>query len=424
MPKALPWLKTLRATVKQTVGAGWTVQEQSGRFKLTYRYAEGATEAKVVDLDFGPSNATRLATLVEGLRDTMQDRGLSLKDAYRLQAVARDVQDVDGGCNWSKVVESWLQSRAHLRDGTRHDDRKRAEKFLKLFSDRQKPHTGHEVMKLYAEANFAECPAGERGRVAHLRSVSQLLRYAIDEFGIDRRWAPATGEKLHQLIGYSVRSVADKETPPLRDNDLGNLLDALEADGKSSLWLMVGLSSIFGLRPAELCELQVQGGDLYVMRPTKRNNRTINKKSPPRLVLPLDLKTHPSLGMKLIGILKSGVIKMDSKFLEFAADKNYREAGHIMNVRLRYYKPWQALKARDPNITVYSLRHSYAWRAHTSYGVSMPIRVVSKLMGHSPKTHLEYYGRWVDQDDVRIWVEKLTGYESASTRQLTETPKA
>ena len=41
MPTKTSWDKRLKGLLKDELGAGWGIGEQSGRTKITYRYAEG-----------------------------------------------------------------------------------------------------------------------------------------------------------------------------------------------------------------------------------------------------------------------------------------------------------------------------------------------------------------------------------------------
>ena len=64
--------------------------------------------------------------------------------------------------------------------------------------------------------------------------------------------------------------------------------------------------------------------------------------------------------------------------------------------------------ATTPGLTPYSLRHGWAWRAHKLYDRPLSIRDAAALMGHDAATHSRYYGSWVDEDDLRATVARLT----------------
>ena len=66
---------------------------------------------------------------------------------------------------------------------------------------------------------------------------------------------------------------------------------------------------------------------------------------------------------------------------------------------------WQSLKASNPELTPYSLRHGYAWRAAKYYPQPLPLRDTAKLMGHDLKTHIRHYGQWTDDASTKSAVE-------------------
>ena len=68
---------------------------------------------------------------------------------------------------------------------------------------------------------------------------------------------------------------------------------------------------------------------------------------------------------------------------------------------------WQSLANKFDDLTPYSLRHGYAWRGAKYYSRSIPLRDISKLMGHNPKTHNKYYGIWTDNQDLIETVERI-----------------
>ena len=65
----------------------------------------------------------------------------------------------------------------------------------------------------------------------------------------------------------------------------------------------------------------------------------------------------------------------------------------------------QSLKASNPELTPYSLRHGYAWRAAKYYPQPLPLRDTAKLMGHDLKTHIRHYGQWTDDASTKSAVE-------------------
>jgi len=71
---------------------------------------------------------------------------------------------------------------------------------------------------------------------------------------------------------------------------------------------------------------------------------------------------------------------------------------------------WQQLQGINC-LTPYSLRHGYAWRAHKTGSVPMHVRDAAALMGHDPRTHMKYYGRWIDEQGLDDALAKWQGMQ-------------
>ena len=61
-----------------------------------------------------------------------------------------------------------------------------------------------------------------------------------------------------ELIGMSDDGDANSDSVPIKPEQLIGLLDHLQEEGKSEVWLMVALVGMYGLRPAELAALSDQ----------------------------------------------------------------------------------------------------------------------------------------------------------------------
>ncbi len=66
---------------------------------------------------------------------------------------------------------------------------------------------------------------------------------------------------------------------------------------------------------------------------------------------------------------------------------------------------WELLKASNPELTPYSLRHGYTWRAAKYCPQPLPLRDTAKLMGHDVKTHIRHYGQWTDDTSTKSAIE-------------------
>ncbi|MBT9312566.1 site-specific integrase [Leptothoe kymatousa] len=171
--------------------------------------------------------------------------------------------------------------------------------------------------------------------------------------------------------GYSRSDIKPRDIPT--DKEIETLIDNVQDAGWKHVF---ALMATYGLRDHEafLCTLESRNGALVANIPknTKTGTRTAYpypKHWVERWSLaagqPPELKAHQAYGQKTA--------------------EHWRD-------RLKY-----------PG-TPYNLRHAYAIRCHHA-GVA--IGTASQWMGHSPKTHLDRYQRWISETVSRQAWEKL-----------------
>lgn len=414
MPRTLSkpgtWDHDLRRQLRREHGAGWTVVEQSGKVKLTYRYAEGTRSSVMLDIPWAATSATAIANEIGVIKARMDEHSISLREAHaRGKAVAGVVTGTGitaGAVDWSAIAEQFLATKQGNRKATLKDTTARVNNALQTLQGKPAPTDGASLMRAYAKQHFERCPAGGEGRKRHLGDVAALLIYGVERCGAPGRWMPLKGEALAELIGTDDRSAEDALTPPIKPEQLAALLDALQADGKQQLWLAVALVGCFGLRPAELAVLSVSEGSLMVGS-VKRNKRSM-KQGPakPRLALALELPGRDD-GARSLQLYASGLVKLPRQIATQVSAGDFKKTGGRFARLLNEVPYWQSLKAATPGLTPYSLRHGYAWRAHKGYSRPLSVRDAAALMGHTPLTHQKHYGRWTDEQGLRDAVAGL-----------------
>ena len=398
------WLKSLRSLLKAQLGGGWSLSEQSGKTKVTYRFGDDSRSSVLLPDEFRGSNSVQILQKVEALNDAMRDRGISLHDAHKLLKLKRSPQ---ADSSWQEDIDLYFQSRAHLRKTTNDADRTVLGNLLEALEKKPKPQSGKELMQRYGKLFFERCPAGEAGRQEAMKTISRFLTYRYEKCNGDKRWLPCKGDDLLAIVGVSDRTAKEKITPPISNEDLVLLLDSLAKDRLWDLWLAVGLLGLFGLRPAELGALYLEGDELFVRSDVKRNKQTMRTPKADRRVLPIDIPERAGLGQQVLEAYASGRIQLPQRLLEYGEQRDFKKAGSVIKDRLKHYKPWLAMVKRTEGLVPYSLRHSYAYRAHQSYGQSLPVPVICELMGHTPATHWKHYGRWVFDDGVKAQIDAL-----------------
>lgn len=415
--KSPVWATELRNQLKREHGFGWTVRERHGKVQVTRRWEDGSRSAVVLPIPWNAMCGRAVLNAVAELRHRMETHNLSLGEAQKLlQGVAQDEEVLQGALNWQAVAEAFLASKADRRATTKRDLAHRVNLALTTLNSHPRPKGGPELMRRYAAQHFSNCPPGGTGRKRHLGDVAAFLRFAVEKQGAPYRWRPLDRDSINELIGTADRG-GNEITPPLKPEHLANLLDALEADGRTDLWLAVGLVGLYGLRPAELAALQVDDGKLYVGSHVKRNIRTMRQSPKHRLVLPLDIPGREGEGQRMLELFHSGLVKLPRALQSAINSRHYKKVGEAFRQLLIRYRPWRTLMEANPGLTPYSMRHGYAWRAHKCYPRPVSVRDISALMGHTPATHHQHYGQWVDEAGLLQAVENATGFRPPAMKQ-------
>ena len=184
----------------------------------------------------------------------------------------------------------------------------------------------------------------------------------------------------------------------IEEHDLLRLLDDLESRD-SSLFLAVGLISIFGLRLSELAVLRAVDGKLYVGN--IKNNINTKAKKEDRRVFPMDLLARKNLGQNLIELFESKKIRLPMPVLnqiEMVKDKNkYGDVGQSLRQLIERNKVWREIIKTNPEITPYSLRHRYAHQCHKGSIIPISVKDAAAAMGHSVETHNSFYGSYTTE---------------------------
>jgi integrase len=398
------WDQELRADIKRELGIGWSVGPQSGRTKLTRRYPDGSRSSVMLDIPWTLSSKRRITNAVARLHQLMHERGLGLTEAH---GICRSTDQPDraqaesSAVDWPAIAEAFQATRADRRKATKRDLKRRVELALQTLQARPCPRDGRALMRNYAKQHFENCPPGGSGRRRHLGDVAAFLEYAVERARVDVRWRPLRGEELEELIGSADHGANEALTPPVKPEQLAMLLDDLMAQERSDIWLAVGLVGLYGLRPAELAALRVEGERLYVGGGIKRNARTLRgHKKGERLVLPLDIPGREGEGAKLLQLYASGLVQLPPTIQSAIASGEFKRVGNAFRKLLDSNRAWQMIVKSSPGVVPYSLRHGFAWRAHKCYARSLSIRDCSALLGHSPATHHRHYGRWTDESGL------------------------
>ncbi len=414
------WFDTLRLSIRQEHGKGWSVQGIGSstrnpiqRCRLTRIWEDRTRSSVMLPLEWKATNQTAILATVGQLRTRMEEANLSLHDALKLntELLGGPQGTNEDFAGWPEVKARFLKTKEGHRSSTLRDLTARLDRVMVVLKGKPAPRDGGTLMRRYAEKFFDGCPTGSTGRKRNLLDVARFLNYAVEECGAPTRFYPPSKAKINELIGSAETTSSERLTPPIKPEDLAALLDQLEADGERELRLAVGLVGLFGLRPAELAVLTVKDGEGRVGH-VKRNSTSMSARAKQaRRVMALDVPGLEGEGQRLLELYASGLVKLPKSLRNQIAmveeKRRFQDVGADFGQKLERYAPWRALVARNPGLTPYSLRHGYAWRAHVCSSNPMHPRNAAALMGHNVATHLKHYGSWTDEASLEAAVERF-----------------
>ena len=424
------WEKELRKNICTNFGRGIRVNgENSGRTKILYVYNEGLGSAnkrtsQTLPIEWKKTSGIEILKAIEFIKPLVVEKNLTLKEAtrrWKAQFIgeaqkqpnkswndfllirpinkkdANYEKDLKEYLNAASKVDQFMQTKQGLTSKTEKDWARRISRFLEEMNNNPSPNTGVELIKKLSDKYLTEIEPDERKR--YINAWCEILKYGIERHSQnEKRWQPPNETYRKELIGKSNRTKQDKLTPYIEENDLHRLLDDLESRD-SSLFLAVGLISIFGLRLSELAVLRVLDGKLYVGN--IKNNINTKAKKEDRRVFPMDLLVRENLGKKLIELFESKKISLPKSVLnqiEMVKDKNrYGDVGQALRQRIERNKVWKEIIKTNPEITPYSLRHRYAHQCHKGSTIPISVKDAAAAMGHSVETHNSFYGSYTTE---------------------------
>ena len=323
------WEKELRKNICTNFGRGIRVNgENSGRTKLLYVYNEGLGSAnkrtsQTLPIEWKKTSGIEILKAIEFIKPLVVEKNLTLKEAtrrWKAQFIgeatkqpnkswndfllirplnkndANYEKDLKAYLNAASKVDQFMQTKQGLTSKTEKDWARRISRFLEEMNNNPSPNTGVELIKKLSDKYLIDIEPDERKR--YINAWCEILKYGIERHSQnEKRWQPPSEDYRKELIGKSNRTKQDKLTPYIEEHDLLRLLDDLESRDPS-LFLAVGLISIFGLRLSELAVLRAVDGKLYVGN--IKNNINTKAKKEDRRVFPMDLLARKNLGKNLI----------------------------------------------------------------------------------------------------------------------------
>ena len=438
------WAKSLRQDIKTEIGLGWNVCGHkrsdgtlSGSCKLTHRTEDGRRSSVMLPFPWEASRKRQILNRVIAIAKALQaDPQKELVECARINIDTIDEQEAaltqsgrSKDKTWEAVLERFLESKSSCRWKTLRDYQYRLGRALELLNQHKpKPRSGLGLMQAYKKVHFlgpngeehkpgAQLEAGASGRKKSLDDIARYLRYAVDVCGMPKRYLPPEPKQIEELVGFKTVSTTNDLTPAIKPDMFVELLDNLLEEGKDEIYVAVAIVGYTGIRPSELATLHRVDGQARVVS-TKRNMKQMKYPPESRDIFPLEINGRNHEGAKVLKQFFEGKAKLPAP-LQVQIDR--MNPDHPVHINSYSYvgmefrqmlclrcKAWKNLKSNPgtEDITPYSLRHGFAWRA--TYGdTQMSHRAAARLMGHDLVTHMKWYGRWIDRASVKAEVDRL-----------------
>ena len=389
------WVLSIRVFIKDTLGASWQIIENKGKARLGIRFKDGTRTYTYLPYKWQRSNQGKIRDFIEQIHTLHVKKKIGIKEAIervKLNAPQDEIKKASK-TDFKLILQAWERWGEYLTTTTgKVSDSTFKNSYGQTFKTLAKCSQSEDIDSLLLNVGKYH-ESGCRTRQQNIRRVVACLRWATSNKGkfiLDPdTWTPPREGELGDYIGRKSRELqvkTDKPTTPISDEDFLALLESIGEglkDKNSNVrqrteeWLFaLKLTRVFGLRPTELNFLEIRRNGkncLWCVYP-KQSNKTATK---PRRLFPIyknwceewNLLEKVNRGDKLPN----------------------RCSGESFATYLRNNKLWMKLK-EEKGLVPYSFRHAFAVAGHEKFNLNAS--VLAPVMGHTPKTHSDYYSKW------------------------------
>ena len=413
------------ARAKGKLLKGLTVSQQAGKPRIRY-LAPGADKPQTgtLPMTWELANCSQILESLEAVSRLLEN-GQTVKESC--QSFIKRSDTDDGQYNWRAVYSDWLTRKHRSLESEKKFDGW-FDRFLKITSNPNTPcHNGAAIMTQYSRLYFGNLAPGSDGRRRPLAFFDSLITYAIDKKGLPKEWAVTKQFRL-ELVGDGSKT-RKQITPPVTSPDLKKLLGQLEHK-YPDIYTMVALMAFYGLMGAELAVIRWSDGGMETYR--ERKNHSLPKHRDPRNLVNISFVDDPDLGERICKEWIQGERELPISVYNAIAriydgvysydNPNYKAVGDAVRQVLDRNEYWKALVRVNPDITPYSLRHSFAWRCHTE--LNMDGAKVSPWMGHSNDVHNRHYAAWFSKESQRRYREEMIAFAQERARLVSKNDSA
>ena len=365
-------MKGLRDTVSTSTAKGWGVRKEGEKVRLEVR----GVGSVVLPFLWEKGTVGDVHQRVRNIYGLVQ-QGHDLKAAA---AAADKRATTDLGIPWREAAKAYEdQKRFHGRRITAKTWRDGYGKYLEvaltLLEGSQPPMTCRELIRLVIESkeNWLNGPSSRQDAV---EALSSFAEHCIETLGLNPASWLITPQQRKTLKGPR-RQSRDKAVLPAER--IVELVARLEEERRSEnrLWAKrIRLMALYGLRPIELNHLQWKRhpGKEQPLLWCSYEKVSGEYKTKPRWLLPCPItgtEHWPEADIEDVGGIEN-----NSALTQFLSRK-------------AYWRQWkEEAEARNEWLRAYTFRDSYSFRSHE---LRRPVNQICLAMGHSLKTHVDFY---------------------------------
>lgn len=414
------WVQGVRQQLKLTsgVGSSYRISQQSGRCKLDVQYSDKSRKVATLPIDWKQENARLIENSVIKIARFVS-AGKTLKEAVAItfggnseapeptedEAIVDLILSFD---IWGKNKVANNEIKQSTWEGTYQKYRKKLEYVLSTNEVTNSKRLLGLLVQVQMPNSRPHLHAGTRTREQVVGAVCTWLEEAteLEEFEEGylnpKFWSPPKkGSKAKKkLVGHHVSKT---DAIPIYDDEFIKLIDEIRSSKREKIAaeryiFLIQLINVYGIRPHEAAALTVEniGGKKSVY--CNSFKRSGGGSSPENREL-YGLHQYWENEFDLIKKIENNYA------IPPTGDKGLGDALGKYLAKVDY---WNHLR-ETRKLVPYSMRHGFAYRMHQDarYSKKISSRFGAALMGHSHAIHLETYGKWTPQGNMRTTLDDL-----------------
>jgi len=382
---ATDWEKGLRASVRSSLGQGWTVREDHGKARLEARTL-AIRGTVTLPYDWARSNVGDILAKARNICVLVAD-GHELRDAARIANNSAPA----GRIQWEAVAQSFrrrlMTTGNRIKEKTYHEDYEYyINHAVTLLTSNKPPKNAFELADRTTE-HWREKPrALEKCCIA----LNRFFEHAAEHHGAPEKSWRLTRDQLRELKGRPPRR---RELAYLEEEEILQLYKKNKQGRNGTEWAnYVALLATYGLRREEpwYCtprEHPTQGWQMFC----SYEKISGNDRTKPRWLRALPPEGSSELWGDLVEAIRHEKLPLP------------KAAPQAWNSRLSRMAYWKELNDKYEakmrmNLKPGALRDSYSFRAHRR---GLRLNTICLAMGHSITTHQQHY----------VWASEETPYD-------------